>query len=111
MLAEKRLDLSAQITTLRTQLAQVNDRLDWTVEDNAKKAVRIADLQAEVERHKEYIIRLLDQRVNLQAEVERLEGAAERRHDCTAHGTCCIDCNDRLSAALAQPEPEEKTDG
>ena len=30
----------------------VNSRLDWTLEDNAKKAVELADAQAEVERLK-----------------------------------------------------------
>jgi hypothetical protein len=47
----KRLDEKLdELTDLRTQLAEAGERMEWTVEDNAKKAVKLADLQREIER-------------------------------------------------------------
>ena len=37
-----------EVTALNAELKQVHERMDWTVEDNAKKAIELEDMRAEL---------------------------------------------------------------
>jgi len=78
-------DAQAEVKSLEADGEMKDSRIDWTVQDNAKKAIELADLRAERDRLKDACraYAVLDKgsheaRLKLGAEVDRLKADNER---------------------------------